>query len=182
MHLARGHLDEQIEVEGELTEAEREAAILDVASLKLESTSFKKELSVLKKQKTELSQQNTAAKVEVTRVERETGRYSKPIWQGLERILARYWNIKRRSWHGGDILRNECRKLMAWSRLIFDQIKAFLLDQLEEDGGSDSAKREVGKRCNIVAKALLLFDRFLSLVRTNHKALVFSLGVELVGL
>ena len=83
MHLAQGHLDEQIEVEGELTEAEREEAILDSASLKLEITSFKKELSLLKKQKTELSQQNTAAKVEVTRVENETGKYSKPIWQGL---------------------------------------------------------------------------------------------------
>jgi hypothetical protein len=35
MYLAQGHLDEQIEVEGELTEAEREAAILDAASLKL---------------------------------------------------------------------------------------------------------------------------------------------------
>ncbi len=171
MHLAQGHLDEQIEVEGELTEAEREAAILDAASLKLEITSFKKELSVLKKQKTELSQQNTAAKVEVTRVKREIGRYSKTIWQGLERILARDWNIKRPSWHGGDILGNECRKLMAWSRLIFDQIKAFLLDQLEEDGGPERAKTEVRKRCDIVATALLLFDGFLSLVRTEHKDL-----------
>jgi hypothetical protein len=42
MHLAQGHLDEQIEVEGELTEAEREEAVLDSASLKLEITSFKK--------------------------------------------------------------------------------------------------------------------------------------------
>ena len=49
MHLAQGHLDEQIKVEGELIEAERDAAILDAASLKLEITSFKKELSVLKK-------------------------------------------------------------------------------------------------------------------------------------
>ncbi len=104
---------------GELIEAEREAAILDAASLKLEITSFKKELSVLKKQKTELSQQNTVAKVEVTRVERETGRYSKTIRQGLERILARDWNIKRPSWHGGDILRNKCQKLKACSMLIF---------------------------------------------------------------
>jgi hypothetical protein len=123
----------------------------------------------LKKQKTELSQLNTAAKVEVTRVETETGKYSKPIWQGLEHILARNWNIKWPSWHGGDILGNECWKLMAWSRLIFEQIKAFLLDQLEDDGGYERAKREVRKLCNIVAKALLLFDGFLSLVRTKHK-------------
>jgi hypothetical protein len=60
---------------------------------------------------------------------------------------------------------------MAWQGIIFDQIKAFLLDQLEKDGGLDRAKREVQKRCNIVTKALLLFDGFLSLVRTNHKDL-----------
>jgi hypothetical protein len=107
MYLAQGHLDEQIEVEGELTKAEREVAILDAASLKLEIAFFKKELSALKQQKTELSQRNTAAKVEVTRVETETGKYSKPIQQGLECILARDWNIKQPSWHGGDILRNE---------------------------------------------------------------------------
>jgi predicted RNA-binding protein Jag len=133
-------LDEQIEVEGELTEAEREEAMLDSASLKLEITSLKKELSVLKKQKTGLSQQNTAAKVEVTRVENETGKYSKPIWQELEIILARDWDINRPSWHGGDILGNEGRKLMAWARLIYEQIKAFLLEQLGEDGGSERAK------------------------------------------
>jgi hypothetical protein len=60
---------------------------------------------------------------------------------------------------------------MAWSRLIFDQIKAFLLDQLEEDGELERAKTEVPTRCDIVAKALLLFDGFLSLLRTNHKDL-----------
>jgi hypothetical protein len=132
---------------------------------------FKKELSALKKQKTELSQRNTAAKVEVAQAEKELGKYSKPIRQGLERILARDWIIKRPSWHGGDILGNECGKLMAWSRLIFEQIKAFLLDQLEEDGGPERAKTEVRKRCDIVATALLLFDGFLSLVRTEHKDL-----------
>jgi hypothetical protein len=60
---------------------------------------------------------------------------------------------------------------MSWARLIFDQMKAFLLEQLEEDGGSEQAKREVTKRCDIVAKALLLFDGFLSLLRTDHKDL-----------
>jgi vacuolar-type H+-ATPase subunit D/Vma8 len=57
--------------------------------LKLEIAFFKKGLSALKKQKTELSQRNTAAKVEVAKVEKELGKYSKPVWQGLERILAR---------------------------------------------------------------------------------------------
>jgi hypothetical protein len=58
----------------------------------------------------------------------------------LGRILERDWNIKWPSWHCGDILGNKCQKLMAWLRLIFDEIKACLLDLLEEDGGSDRAK------------------------------------------
>jgi hypothetical protein len=40
--MAQGHLDEQIEVQGELTEQEREQAILDSASLKEEIKTFKK--------------------------------------------------------------------------------------------------------------------------------------------
>jgi hypothetical protein len=69
---------------------------------------------------------------------------------------------------------------MGWARLIFEQIKAFLLEQLEEDGGSERAKREVTKRCNIVvAKALLLFDGFLSLLkRTDNKDLPPPTGHE----
>jgi hypothetical protein len=126
MHLAQGHLDEQIQVEGQLSMEEREEAILDAASLKLEV---------------------------------------------IERILPKDWNIKRPTWHGGDILGNECRKLMALTRLIFDQIKAYLVEQLVEDGGSERAKREVRKRCDIVAKALLLFDGFLSLLRTDRNDL-----------
>jgi hypothetical protein len=61
---------------------------------------------------------------------------------------------------------------MSWARLIFEQMKAFLLEQLEEDGGSERGKREVTKWCGIVAKALLLFDSgFLSILRTDHKDL-----------
>jgi hypothetical protein len=46
---------------------------------------------------------------------------------------------------------------------------ADLVEQLEEDGGSERAKREVQKWCHIVEKALLLFDGFLSLSWTDHK-------------
>jgi hypothetical protein len=97
------------------------------------------------------------------------GKYSKPVQKGIEIILSEEWNIKRPSWHGGDILGNECQKLMSWARLLYDQIKAFLLEELEEDGGSQRKKREVTKRCDIIAKALLLFNGCLSLVRTPHE-------------
>jgi hypothetical protein len=171
MHLAQAHLDEQIEVDGELSQQEREQAILDVASLKEEIKTYRKEVLLLKKRKKELSGLNTEAKAVVAQVERDIGRYNKPIRRGIETILSKDWNIKRPSWLGGDILGNECRKLMSSARLILDQIKEFLLERLEENGGSARAKREVKKRCDIVAKALLLFDGLLSLLRTPHKDL-----------
>jgi hypothetical protein len=77
IHLAQGHLDEQIEVEEELGEQEREAAILDATSLTLEITAFKKELLAFsKKKKTDLLYNYVAAKVEITRAEKETCKYS----------------------------------------------------------------------------------------------------------
>jgi hypothetical protein len=52
MHLAQGHLDEEIAVEGVLNKKEeRMTAIENAASLKEEITSFKKELTDLKKKK-----------------------------------------------------------------------------------------------------------------------------------
>jgi predicted nucleic acid-binding Zn-ribbon protein len=97
MHLTQGHSDEQIQVEGELSDKEGAVAILDSASLKEEIKAFKYELTDLKKKKTELSQKNTAAKVEVTEVRKDTGKYSKPIRKSIETILAKDWNIKRPS-------------------------------------------------------------------------------------
>jgi hypothetical protein len=44
LHLGQSHLDAQIQVEGELSEVEREGGILDAASLKVEITAFKKEV------------------------------------------------------------------------------------------------------------------------------------------
>jgi hypothetical protein len=162
MHLAQGHLDEQIQVEGELSMEEREEAIMDAPSLKLEVTAFKKELTTLKKKKTELLLNITASKVEVAQVEKETGNYSKHVQKGIERILAKDWDIKRPTWHGGDILGNECRKLMALARHIFDQIKAYLVEQLVEDGGSEKAKREVQKCATLLQKHYFcLMDSFL---------------------
>jgi hypothetical protein len=40
------------------------------------------------------------------------------------------------------IFYNERRKLMSWARLIFDQIKEFLLEKLEEDGDPNELKEK----------------------------------------
>jgi hypothetical protein len=61
---------------------------------------------------------------------------------------------------------------MSSARLLLGQIEAFLLERLEENGASMRQKREVRKRCDIVAKASLLFDGLLSVLRTaDHKDL-----------
>jgi hypothetical protein len=99
IHLAQGHLDEQIQVEGKLTQEEREKAILDSASLKDEIKTFKKESSVLRNQKQDLSQLNAAAKVEVVLVKMDVGRHNEPVWRGIESILSKDWNIKPPSFH-----------------------------------------------------------------------------------
>ena len=105
----------------------------------------------------------------VVQVEKDIGRHPKPTRRGIKATLSKDWNIKRPSWHGGDTLGNECRKLMSSARLVLDQTQGLSLERLEESGGSARKKREVKKRCKIVAKALLLFDRLLSLLRAPHK-------------
>ena len=57
---------------------------------------------------------------------------------------------------------------MFLARIIFDQISILLLERLEENGGSEQAKIEVKKRCDIIAKALLLFGGIIYLLRTSH--------------
>jgi hypothetical protein len=77
----------------------------------------------------------------VIKVEKETCKYSStPIHKGIENILAKDWNMTL----SGQACMVEifleikqCRKLWAWTRHIFEQMKAFLLEQLEEDGGSE---------------------------------------------
>jgi hypothetical protein len=70
------------------------------------------------------------------------------------------------------------KAIMALARPIYDQMIAFLLEKLEEDGGLERAKREVKEWCDIVTKALLLFDGFLSLLRTDHKDLTLQHIIE----
>ena len=72
--------------------------------------SFKKELTVLKKAQEDLSALNTVAKEELKGLEKELGKYSKPVWRELERILEREFDIKRPNYHGGDICGNEARR------------------------------------------------------------------------
>jgi hypothetical protein len=125
---------------------------------------------LLKNQKQDQSRLNVAAKAEVAQVKKDVSRHNKPVQRGIKSILSKDWNIEHPSRHGGGILGNECQKvMMSLMRLLLDQIKEFSLQRLKKNRGSAGAKREVKKRCDIVAKASLLFDRLLSLLRTPHK-------------
>jgi hypothetical protein len=169
VHLEEGHLNDQIEVEAELAQEEGEAATLDLVCSKDESKTFKRELSELKNQKQRLSRLKAVAKMAAVEVEKNVGRCNEPVQRGVESILSTDWNIKWPSWHGVEILRNKHRRLVSLARLVFDQIKGLLLDRLKTNGGSAQQKQEVRKRRGIVAKALPLFDRLVSVENRSQR-------------
>jgi hypothetical protein len=127
MLIAQGHLREQLEVEGEMLAEDRTEAIANEISLKQEIMPFKKELTVLKKAQEDLSALNTVAKEELKQLENQIGKYSKPVWRELERILEREFDIKPPSYHGGDICGNEAQRLMttAMKVMSFGSISIF---------------------------------------------------------
>jgi hypothetical protein len=59
-------------------------------------------------------------------------------------------------------------------KAYFRTNEGILIDGASQRGyrGSKQAKREVMKQYDIIAKAILLFEGFLSLLRTDHKYLV----------
>jgi hypothetical protein len=75
--------------------------------LKGEIMSFKKELMVLKKVQEDLSTLDTVAKEESKGLEKQLGKYSKPVWRELEIIMEREFNIKQPNYYDGDICGNE---------------------------------------------------------------------------
>jgi hypothetical protein len=52
------------------------------------------------------------------------------------------------------------------------QFNQYLQVRLVENGGTDRARRETKKQCEVIGNALLNFDEFLSLLRTPHKDLM----------
>jgi hypothetical protein len=67
---------------------------------------------------------------------------------------------------------------MAFARLVCNEMKVFLLAELDANGASLRAKREVSKRRDIIANGSLLFDGFLSVSRTEHKDLAPALTAK----
>jgi hypothetical protein len=133
-------LDEEIEIK--LDGEEQNVAIENAALLKEGIASSMKESTDLKKKKARLSKANAAARAEVLAVEKEVGCHRKPIRKGIEAILAKEWNIKRPSWHGGDILGDECRKSMAFARLVCNKMKVFLRAELDENEAPAQAREK----------------------------------------
>jgi hypothetical protein len=172
MLIIQGHLREQLDVEGEILVEERTEAIANKISLrKSEIMSFKKELTVLKKAQEDLSALNTVAKEELKELEKQLGKYSKPVWRELERIPEREFNIKRPNYQGGDICGNQARMLMTTAMQVMHGFNQYLQVELVENGGTDGARRETKKQCKVIGPALLNFDGFLSLLCTPHKDL-----------
>jgi hypothetical protein len=156
---------------GEILAEDRTEAIANEISLKQEIMSFKKELTVLKKAQKDLSALNTVAKEELKRLEKQIGKYSKHVPRELERILECEFDIKRPNYHGWDICGNQARGLMTTAMKVMLRFNQYLQVKLVENGGTDRARTETKKQCEVVGNALLNFDGFLSLLRTPHQDL-----------
>jgi hypothetical protein len=98
-----------LDVEGAILVEERTKAIVNKISLKgkIMSSFKKKELTVLKKAQEDLPALKTVAKEELKGLEKQLGKYSKPVRRELERILEGKFNIKWPNYHGGNICGNE---------------------------------------------------------------------------
>ena len=72
----------------------------------------------------------------------QNGRYGKPIWKGLKIILAKDWNIKQPSCCGGDMLGNECQKLMSMARHFLTKLRHSYSKDSKQMKVHQSKKRE----------------------------------------
>ena len=66
---------------------------------------------------------NMSKKAEVVQINKDIDKYNKNIWIGINSILSKDCNIRLQSWHGVDIIGNECRKLMLLAKLIFIKLR-----------------------------------------------------------
>jgi hypothetical protein len=73
--------------------------------------------------------------------------YSKPVKSKLEKVLRKY-GIDYAAYHGGELVGNDCRKLLGCAKLITEDLKEVLLLVVEEKGMSAATKLAVTDRCD----------------------------------
>jgi hypothetical protein len=95
--------------------------------------------------------------------------YSRPVRGGMEEILRSY-RIDPAKYHGGDFEGNACSALMQHAPNIFDDFKNLLVAIATEQSASDYVKDEIGKRCDMMEHAFILFDGLFSIANKSNQA------------
>lgn len=96
-------------------------------------------------------------------------KYRKPVKSKLERVLRRH-GIDYAAYHGGELVGNDIRKMMAAAEIICNDLDAILLEEADESGLSAATKDAVSDRCSAFCHALVCFDSVFSLMfKANEK-------------
>ena len=95
--------------------------------------------------------------------------YSKPVKSKIERVLGKH-GIDYAAYHGGDLVGNDCRKLMANATKITEDLKEMLLEVAQEKGLSLETKESIVDRCTGLCYTLVCFDKVFGLMfKPNEK-------------
>jgi hypothetical protein len=95
--------------------------------------------------------------------------YRKPVKAQIERALRTY-GIDYAAYHGGDLVGNDCRKLMEFADDICKDLENILLARADEMGMKLEMKAAIVDRCNALCYTLVCFDSIFSLMfKPNEK-------------
>jgi hypothetical protein len=94
--------------------------------------------------------------------------YKKPLKSRLEKVLRRY-GIDYAAYHGGELVGNDCRKLLHSAEDIMAEIEEVLLEVAEEKDMLPETKISISSRCKCLCFALVCFDGVFSLMFTKNE-------------
>ena len=95
-------------------------------------------------------------------------KYDKPVKSKVERVLRKH-GIDYAAYHGGDLVGNDCRKLMGSAPQICQDLEEVLLSVADGRGMSVATKSAITDRCHAFCHALVCFDAVFSFMFTPNE-------------
>ena len=102
--------------------------------------------------------------------------YRKPMKARLERVL-RLHGINYAAYHGGDLVGNDCRKLMRHAEQICKDLECVLLTAADEKRMLESCKIAISDCCDAFHFALVCFDSVFSLMFKANEEVVMEVDL-----
>jgi hypothetical protein len=147
----------------------------DRADMEVDKDEYTLEISnlVREKQKVESAanaakKAEAAAKKKLTEAASSVKTTDKVLRAQIETILKDY-GIDRGAWHGGDLVGNHCRLLMAEAKDIFTCIEKVLTERIAAIGMSEEAINSIKLRCEVKRDLLQQYDGFFARLSLPQK-------------